>query len=201
MPIDHHHPPAIGRIDRGTYGGQFVSGQRTEIVPPSAGLGGRQKLFNFQMFDASDALSGAQVLILDGKVLGPTFGAIFPDGMPSNDTYQLPVDNNDEIWIQVTWDLETDDSVSGDNITAVSLNHGSITPDDTFNGGINQYFTIGKVAVNFSTTVPTVTPRNFFCGDLSIWLPPNKETGVTNDLALVVDKDTHNRVWKKVCDS
>ncbi len=196
MPIDHHHPPAIGRIDRGTYGGQFVSGQRTEVVAP-IGVAGASSLFDFKLSDASEGLQG-KVAIADGVVYGPNDDGIYPDGMPANGTYELNVNNGDEIWIQVVFDEETDDHVSGENITDVSLASGPVTPDDNY---LTTYFTIGHVEVDYSATRARVIPTNEICGDLFIWLPPNKETGVTNDLALVVDKDTHNRVWKKVCGS
>ncbi len=161
MPIDHHHPPAIGRIDRGTYGGPFVSGQRTEVVAPS-GFAGAGVKFSFRMTDASEP-GVAQVLILDGLVVGPN-NEISPSGMPSNDTYQLPISGNHYfVYAGITIDQ------SSGLLTACFLDQAATTPDDS---GSIAYITIGVVDIDYSATVPKCTPINFVCGEIFIDVLP-----------------------------
>jgi hypothetical protein len=149
--------------------------------------------YDFEMVDASDA-DGPKVLIYDGVVYGPNDDGIYPDGMPSDDNnYVLPVADGDEVWLVITFDVESDDGVSGEQITSVSFDHGPTTPDDEFP---TMYFTVGSVSVD---EAGVLQPINEILGDLNIWLPPDNGGDSLNDLALVVDKDTGNRVWKKVC--
>lgn len=161
--------------------------------------------YNFALFNASDE-DGPKVLILDGQILSPNSnpddpmsdGTIDPDGMPSDDTYTLDVDDGDEIWVGMTWSQESDDNVSGDFITSAWLDHGPTTPDDD---GLTQYITIGHVDVDINEpeSIDVVYPRNEVLGDIKIVYPPSLDSDV--DLAFVVDKDTGNKVWKKVCAS
>ncbi len=177
--------PAIGRVDHGSYAGQFVSGQRTEVIRKRQGVGtgGKPNRYTFEMFDASDALSGAQVLILDGTIWGPNNDeGIVPDGM-GGDNYELPVNNGDEIWVEIDWsgsDPET--------IVSASINHGPTTPDDT---ETTKYITIGTVVVSYTTTVPVVTPTNSVCGDIIIEIPPYPPS----DKFVLMAKDG-NLIWE-----
>lgn len=157
--------------------------------------------FDFQIIDVSSG-SGLFVLIYDGVVYGPNDDGIDPSGMPSGNSYVLGVADGDEIWVGVTFDVETDDGVSGEQVTSVWIDHGAVTPDDVFP---TMYFTIGHIDVNYDGPFPVTMPVNEICGDINIWIPPDDGgpdgSSSGNDLALVVDKDTGNRVWKKVCAS
>ncbi len=154
--------------------------------------------YNFELFNASEPGS-PKVLVLDGVVIGPNGDPVDPDGMPSDDTFTLDVADGDEIWLEIDWSIEGDDGVSGEDITSVSIANGASTPDDSFP---TTYMTIGNISVDDSGDVPIVTCRNEICGDALIWTPPYSFADPnTNDFALVVDKDTGNTVWKKVCAS
>jgi hypothetical protein len=156
--------------------------------------------FDFQLLNASDA-EGPKVLIRDGVVIGCNDDPIDPDGMPADDSFVMPVADDDEIWLVITWSMEEDDTVSGDNINSVSFDHGAFTPDDFFDeSGFTQHITIGHVSVDPDTNAVSAT--NEICGDVFIPYPPFKDDDEeTTDFALVVDMTTHNVVWKKVCDS
>ena len=146
--------------------------------------------FNFQIEDAS--IGGqAQVRIYDGSVIGPNDDPKDPDGMPSDNSYIIPVSDGDEIWVGVQWNMETDDGVSGDNIESVWIGNGAGTP---FDEGLIQYITIGHVEVGDVFGVPFVAPFNEICGDIIIEFPPSLESDEL--LQLSVDKDTKNVVWK-----
>jgi hypothetical protein len=193
--------PLLVAIPWGVLPGTSDDGAANEIPPEDdlmtpwqLGTDETANDYNFEMFNASEP-GAAKVLILDGIVYGPNDDAIDPDGMPSEDTYTLDVSDGDEIWLVITFDLEGDDGVSGENITSVSIDNGPSTPDDD---GLTMYITIGNVSVDDSGDVPIVTCRNEVCGDVVIPMPPDLG-GDGTDLALVVDKDTGNRVWKKVC--
>jgi hypothetical protein len=162
-------------------------------------LGDQETLndYNFELFNASEP-GAPKVLVLDGVVIGPNGDPVDPDGMPSDDTFTLDVADGDEIWLEINWSTESDDGVSGEDIDSVSIANGASTPDDSFP---TTYVTIGSVSVDDSGDVPIVTCRNELCGDLLFWIPPNADPDGSNDFALVVDKDTGNRVWKKVCDT
>lgn len=149
--------------------------------------------YNFELEDASEG-STALVLIRDGSVIGCNDDPIDPDGMPSDNTYILPVNDGDEIWVGVLWDLETDDGVSGDNIISVWIDRGSETPDDDY---LTQYITLGHVDVNYSgdENIATVYGFNETLGDIIIQYPPPIQDG-GDQLKLCNDKDTGNIVWK-----
>jgi hypothetical protein len=151
--------------------------------------------YDFELIDVSDAF-GLKVLIYDGVVIGPNGDPVDPAGMPSGNSYVLGVAEGDEVWIGMTWSMETDDSVSGEDITSVWIANGPSTPDDD---GLTTYVTIGHIDADYSSGIGVAFPTNELCGDLFYWLPPDLGSDGTNDLALVVDKDTGNRVWKKVC--
>lgn len=164
-----------------------------QAVPTGSGR------FDFALIDVSTAEDGAQVLILDGEVIGCNDDPIAPSGMPSGDTYVLPVADGDEIWQVIVWSLEADDEVSGENIESVDFDSGPVTPDDD---GLTQYITIGRVSVDSGGDIPIVTATNEVCGDVNIPYPPSLDQPDPEnpvDYALVVDKDTGNKVWKKVC--
>lgn len=170
-------------VDEGLYG-----------RPISTNPGGRKASgilsndFDFQMLNASDA-DGPKVLIRDGVVIGCNDEPIDPSGMPSGDSFVMDVNDDDEIWLVIVWDLETDDSVSGDNILSVDFDHGPSTPDDD---ELTQYITIGHVSVDPGTNAVSAT--NEICGDVFIPYPPHLETDA--EVELVVDIDTGNIVWK-----
>jgi hypothetical protein len=113
--------------------------------------------YSFQMIDASDE-GAAKVLIFDGQVFGPNDSGTLPDGM-GNDDYILDVNDADEIWLVITQDTDSND------VTSISINHGSSTPDD-IDG--TRYVTIGAVSIDFTNAVPAVFCANFLCGDYSI---------------------------------
>ena len=188
-------PPPLPTLRRNEYGHGFVSGALTE---PGGDVGDNNQ-YTFKMSDASEP-GVAQVLILDGQVFGPNNDGILPAGM-GNDDYILPVAGDGEIYIIITFDAEGDDGVSGEQVTSMSIAAAPETPDDD---GLTMYWTIGAFSVDYSTGTPFVNTTNFQCGDVVIWLPPDLGGGGEDtdpDLALVVDKNTGNRVWKKVCAS
>lgn len=169
---------------------QGISGR-----PISTNPGGRKASgilsndFDFQMLNASDA-DGPKVLIRDGVVIGCNDDPIDPSGMPSGDSFVMSVNDDDEIWLVIVWDLETDDGVSGDNILSVDFDHGPFTPDDD---ELTQYITLGHVSVDPGTNAVSAT--NEICGDVFIPYPPFLYDGV-DPFKLTVDKDSGNVVWK-----
>jgi hypothetical protein len=148
----------------------------------------------FQIVDASNG-GQASVQIYDGEIIPCNGDSLYPAGMPADNSYQIDVNDGDEVWVMITWDLEADDGVSGDNVASVSIGNGQTTPDDT---DLVQYITLGSVDVNFDdNNNASVFPTHEHVGDIVITYPPSLDSD--HDLALVVDKDTGNKVWKKVC--
>jgi hypothetical protein len=147
--------------------------------------------YTFKMTDASDTADEGKVLILDGGIWGPNNGDIvYPDGMPSEDTYQLVVTDNDEIWVGMTW-TDTDPPI----IISAWIDHGPATPDDD---ETTTYVTLGYVSVEFGVagSTPKVFPANQQCGDIIIQLPPAPPTD--NFVLMMQDG---NMVWAEVCDT
>ncbi len=133
------------------------SGGSVSVVPAND--------YSFKISDASDTEGEAKVLILDGVIWGPNDSdSVSPDGMPSEDTYELVVNDNDEIWVEVDW-LGSDP----ETIVSASIANGPTTPDDTES---TSYITIGYVSVDDSSAIPRVFPANQHCGDIIIQLPP-----------------------------
>ncbi len=157
------------------------SGESTPVTIPGVD-------FNFKILDASDTDGIAQVLIQDGVIWAPNNSdSVSPDGMPSEDTYELEVDDGDEIWVGMSW-------TRGDTPTLDSayIDHGPTTPDDS---GDNTYITIGYVFVDYGTGgVPTVFPSNTYCGDIIIEIPPAQDSAA-DFLVLVQDTDDGTRHW------
>jgi hypothetical protein len=151
--------------------------------------------FDFKLEDASDGAT-AQILLYDGAVYGPNDGDAGDgdiQGMQYGNNTILPVQDGDEIWLEITWDQEQDDGISGDNITQVVLNHGPTTPDDV---DLTIYITLGDVEVSFDDNGDAfVDCFNQVCGDISIPYPPRRDTPQAAYLKL--DVDTGNVVWKK----
>ncbi len=189
--------PLLVAIPWNVLPGTSIDGEADEIpseddlmTPWQLGSQETSNDYNFELFNASE-FGVAKVLVLDGVVISPNDDPVDPDGMPSNDTFTLDVNDGDEIWVEIDWDLESDDEVSGDNIISCSISSGPATPDDS---DLTQYITIGNVSVDDSGDVPIVTCRNEVCGDIVIQYPPSLESDET--LQLSVDKDTQQVVWK-----
>jgi len=171
---------------RGVSISQTNSGRQIEAGSGAGGgIGGAGGDYNFQLFDASDE-TGALVLILDGNIFGPNEDAgVDPDGMPSDDTYQIPVDDGDEIWIGLTYDTTTY------HITSAWIDHGAATPDDTDD---TNYITIGHVKVAYPSGSPSKVTyvRNEVCGDI-YWIPP--APGDENTWVYGKDGGTGDEKW------
>lgn len=175
--------------------GSPIPGQSDLMTPWSFGPTNETKGdYDFEFFDASSQEEGAQLLILDGVVIGPNDDPVDPQDMPSNDTFTIPVNDGDEVWMEVQWDLEGDDAVSGDNIVSCSISAGANTPDDS---GLIQYITMGSVTVDTGGPVPIISTKNEICGDIEIPYPPFIFDDPNEEIfQLSVDKDTGNVVWK-----
>ncbi len=176
--------------DNGTYSGEFLSGQRTEILQGVALAGGSSVIFSFQMIDASNALEGAAVLIRDGTVFGPN-NDIAPAGMPSNDTYVLPIEGN-AFYVYLVLTVSQSDG----QLTSCSLAQGAVTPDDS---GGTFYITIGRVPIDYSSTVPKCFPRNTVCGDVGIDVLPTTGLDETKNWAWGFDTSDGNEKWIQLC--
>lgn len=121
--------------------------------------------FNFLMQDASEDQT-AQVLIYDGSVYSANNEPVDPDGMPSDNSYIIEVQDGYEVWVGFTYDLP------GYNILSCWIETGPETPDD--DPVLNlAYVTIGRVDVNYAgeDNIAQVYPFNEVCGDI-FWNPP-----------------------------
>jgi hypothetical protein len=113
--------------------------------------------YSFEMINASDS-EGAKVLIYDGQVFGPSDDGNFPEGMPSDDTYILPISaDGNEVWLIISVDNQFDL-----NVQSVSIDQGTTTPEDD---DTTIYITLGAIDVDYSGAIPVCSPTNFVCGD------------------------------------
>jgi hypothetical protein len=157
------------------------------MTPWQLGTAEEENHYAFELINASDT-EGAKVLIYDGQIFGPNdLGSIDPAGMPSDDSYILAVQDQDEIWLGINWDI------AGAIINNAWIDHGPATPD---NEGDNVYVTIGYADVDTSGAIPIVYPTNALCGDLIFQLPIEPET----DNFVLMAKDG-KLVWAEVCDA
>ncbi len=184
--------PASVRLGSATYFGQFLSGQRTEVQVPVPSKGTSND-YSFKMVDASTAIDGARVLIFDGQLFGPNDEG-YPSGMPSDDTYILPIGGDGyEVWVGYTYDE------SSGLITSRFIDQGPSTPDN-FSG--QAYVTLGAVSVNFSGAVPVCKPTNFTCGDIIIEVLPTDALDSSKNWAWAVDlMGDGNQKWMEICTS
>jgi len=181
--------PAARRLPSpNEYGRGFVSGALTEVsVPP---IPTEANFYAFEMFDASTAIAGAQVRILDGQLFGPNDEG-YPSGMPAGDDFTLAIGGDGfEVWVGYTYDESTG------LITSRFIDQGAATPANISG---TAYVTLGAIAVDLSGPIPVCTPTNFQCGDIIIEVLPTDGLDQSKSWVWGFDTADGNEKWIEIC--
>jgi len=163
------------------------------MTPWQFGSTEEENHYNFEMTNASDE-DGPKVLIYDGVVYGPNEDSgIDPAGMPSDDNYVLDVEDDQEVFLGITWDLDNA------RITSVWIDVDDVTPDNGSPDSSYTYITIGHTKVNYPDDMggmSVVFPHNETCGDVVIEVPPSQDVSEdVPELVLVQDTDDGTIRW------
>jgi hypothetical protein len=137
--------------------------------------------YAFQMFDATDN-EGPKVLIMDGKVNGIDGSDHIPDGM-GNDDYVLPVDEDWDVWLDISYD-----PITFEIIDPITIAAGPEMPNDTREGEVAHSFVqIGYVDVETGDgdEVPQIIPHNSLTDDYEFRKP--EESAVNHYAFEMVD--------------
>lgn len=173
---------------------ETIRGRQISVIARAGGSGGggADVDYDFQLIAAPDE-SGPKVLIRDGVVYGPNNDSgTDPAGMPADDSYTIVVGDNQEIWVGMTWDLESFE------ITSAWIESGDSTPDNGDPDSSYTYVTLGHVSVDYGNGgVPKVFPTNEVLGDIIIEVPPSPDAdeNTVPELVLVTDTDDGRLRW------
>lgn len=146
--------------------GDEIPPDSDQMTPYQLGSQDSGNQYDFELINQSDE-DGAKVLIYDGVVYTANNEGFSPDGMPSDNTYIINVDDEDEIWVGFTYENNLNYE-----ITSCWIDHGPETPDNDPEEN-TAYVTIGhvEVEINEPESINIATPFNEVCGDI-FWEPP-----------------------------